>query len=56
MLSVFETSHSNAGMRRFMERQLKPYSEWTDARYLSEKLLPGGPESCAGCASPANGM
>ena len=55
-LSVFETSHANAGMRRFMERHLEPSSEWTDARYLSEKLLPGGPESCAGCASPANGM
>ena len=38
-LSVFETSHTNSNMRRFMERQLKPYSEWTDARYMSEKLL-----------------
>lgn len=42
-LSVLETAHGNAAMRRFMERQLKPYSEWTDARYLSEKPLPAPP-------------
>ena len=38
-LSVFETTPGNQGMRRFMERQLKPYSTWTDARYLCEKLI-----------------
>lgn len=38
-VSVFETSANNRGMRRFMERQLKPYSLWTDSRYLSEKEL-----------------
>jgi len=36
-LSVFETSPDNQGMRLFMERQLKPYSLWSDSRYLSEK-------------------
>ncbi|HVZ43763.1 MAG TPA: GNAT family N-acetyltransferase [Ramlibacter sp.] len=38
-LSVFETSQGNTAMRRFMERQLEPYSEWTDSRYVSEKEL-----------------
>ncbi len=38
-ISVFETAANNADMRRFMERQLKPYSLWTDSRYLSEKSL-----------------
>ncbi len=38
-IAVFETAPHNQGMRRFMERQLKPYSAWTDVRYHSEKLL-----------------
>jgi len=38
-LSVFETSPQNKEMRRFMERQLKPYSVWTDIRYTSEKAI-----------------
>lgn len=38
-LSVFEAAAGNTDMRRFMDRQLKPYSEWTDSRYKSEKVL-----------------
>ncbi|MGQ0655185.1 MAG: GNAT family N-acetyltransferase [Betaproteobacteria bacterium] len=38
-LSIFETAPGNQAMRRFMERQLKPYSEWTDTRYRSEKAI-----------------
>jgi len=38
-LCVMETDHDNAAMRRFMARQLVPYSEWADSRYLSEKQL-----------------
>ncbi len=38
-LSVFETSPKNNEMRRFMDRQLKPYSVWTDIRYTSEKQI-----------------
>ena len=38
-LCVLETAYANAPMRRFMERQLVPYSDWTDYRYLSEKQL-----------------
>jgi len=38
-VSVFETAHDNQAMRRFMERQLKPYSLWTDSRYRSEKEI-----------------
>ncbi|MFM9972616.1 MAG: GNAT family N-acetyltransferase [Burkholderiales bacterium] len=40
-ISVFETSPQNQGMRRLMDRQLKLYSVWTDARYISEKRLDG---------------
>lgn len=42
-VSVFETAANNHAMRRFMDRQLKPYSLWTDTRYHSEKaLVPDG--------------
>jgi len=38
-LSTFETSSTNQGMRLFMERQLKPYSLWTDTRFVIDKSL-----------------
>ena len=44
-ISVFETSPQNQGMRRLMERQLKPYSVWTDARYISDKQLGGSSDA-----------
>ncbi len=44
-LCVFETAHTNAAMRRFMERQLTPYAEWTDFHYQSDKRLRSSPVS-----------
>jgi GNAT superfamily N-acetyltransferase len=38
-VAVFEAAADNLAMRRFMDRQLKRYSTWTDTRYRSEKRL-----------------
>ena len=40
-LSVFETADHNTPMRRFMDRNLKPYAEWTDSRYQTKKRIGG---------------
>lgn len=36
-LSTYETR--NAAMHRVMHRHIKPYSEWTDERFVCEKIL-----------------
>ena len=36
-LSTYETN--NAAMQRVMHKQIKPYSEWTDERFVCEKIL-----------------
>ena len=36
-LSTYETR--NAAMKRVMHQQIKPYSEWTDERFVCEKIL-----------------
>jgi hypothetical protein len=38
-LCVFETAADNLAMQRFMERQLRPYSEWVDRRYRASVTL-----------------
>ena len=55
-VSVFETASKNSAMRRFMERQLKPYSLWTDSRYLSVKeLATAGPAESGSAEHPVRG-
>lgn len=53
-VSVFETASDNQTMRRFMDRQLKPYSLWTDSRFLSEKKLANGVEPGLASAVPSD--
>lgn len=52
-LAIFEMAPSNADMRRFVLRQLKPYSVWTDIRYQSTKALSTAQETGAATVAAA---